>query len=153
MPPNSFTLILNGDPLPTHTSHVFDTLLRATAWQDALDNCYESNHGVARNWFGRRSQRVSVFEGFLDAVTRVANGTSVVHCNLIWGLFGMLMRSFKARRNGHSTSGREHGPRNGLNGVSILFHRCLKLGMSFCENLIPEEETTYHPSRIRSQIY
>ncbi|KAK1716100.1 uncharacterized protein BDZ83DRAFT_635122 [Colletotrichum acutatum] len=93
MPANSFTLVLDGEGDPQCTEIFQTVVLRDAAWQQAMDECFQSGdlppepYGMRRN-----SQRNYVgaifpafnesylFDKFPQAMQEIVEGTSMVRC-------------------------------------------------------------------------
>ncbi|KAF2249806.1 hypothetical protein BU26DRAFT_504240 [Trematosphaeria pertusa] len=99
MPPGSLTVILDGDPIPSETVHVFDRVLRDAAWQSALDECYARKHIPSPSWFERRSHKCYRFEGFPAALDDIVKGRSFIRCNFNPGDVWDVERLVEANRN------------------------------------------------------
>jgi hypothetical protein len=82
MPSGSFRLVLDGDPVPAHTSTVFSALLRDVAYQRALHTAH------ARGWirdpilYTHKHNNHLHFTALPSAVDGIVRGTNaVVSCN------------------------------------------------------------------------
>jgi hypothetical protein len=82
MPKGSFHLVLDGDPVPSHTATVFSALLRDVAYQRALHTAH------SRGWirdpilYTHKHNNHLHFTTLPDAVDEIVSGTSaVVSCN------------------------------------------------------------------------
>ncbi|KAI4683901.1 uncharacterized protein J4E84_006741 [Alternaria hordeiaustralica] len=85
MPKDSFTLVLDGDPIPEHTSHVFSTLQRDAAWQDAFDACYVRGILAEPSWFDRRINQGYMYEGLPEVVRTLSPNSSPIRTNFPLG--------------------------------------------------------------------
>ncbi|KAF1847202.1 uncharacterized protein K460DRAFT_363309 [Cucurbitaria berberidis CBS 394.84] len=81
MPENSFTLVLDGNPTPEHTSEVFRVVQRDVAWQLALDTCYTRGLLPTPSWLDRRLGVGYMYEGLPDAVRNLSLNGSLIRCN------------------------------------------------------------------------
>ncbi|KAJ0322462.1 hypothetical protein COL5a_008692 [Colletotrichum fioriniae] len=100
MPAKSFTLVLDGEGDPQCTEIFQTVVLRDAAWQQAMDECFQSGdlppepYGMRRN-----SQRNFVgaifpaynesylFDKFPQAMREIVEGTSMVRCTFDPGEF------------------------------------------------------------------
>jgi hypothetical protein len=82
MPTGSFTLVLNGEPTPEHTSEVFRIVQRDATYQAALDACYTNGTLPTPSWLGRRSHPGFVYQDFSEALRTISmKGNSLIRCN------------------------------------------------------------------------
>ena len=85
MPADSFSLILNGDPAPDHSSQMFELLKDLAAWQVGLDQWYTEkslNPGI----LNKRIGRCYASEVFPQAISDTIEAKSIIHCNFPTGL-------------------------------------------------------------------
>lgn len=76
MPPDSFTLVLDGDPAPDLTTEVFQAAIhRDIAWERAFEAAY------ARNILPTPQRPRFNEEPFLQAIQHLVNETSILRCN------------------------------------------------------------------------
>jgi hypothetical protein len=82
MPQDSFTLVLDGDPLPDQTSRIFKIIQRDAAWQSALDICYDTGLLPRPSWPDKRIYTASfIHEEFPEAIGAISTHSSLVRTN------------------------------------------------------------------------
>lgn len=82
MPKDSFTLILDGNPTPDHTSHVLRSVIqRDLIWQAALDISYTRGLLPTPSWLDRRLRKGFMYEGLPDAMQKLSKKGSLVQTN------------------------------------------------------------------------
>ncbi|KAH7552247.1 hypothetical protein BM1_09109 [Bipolaris maydis] len=86
MPEGSFTLVLDGDPIPEHTSKVFQIMQRDAAWQAALGLCCSRGLVPEPSWTQRRFNSCFIFEGFPEVMQRLSTTSSLIRCNFDLGV-------------------------------------------------------------------
>ncbi|KAF2865357.1 hypothetical protein BDV95DRAFT_599820 [Massariosphaeria phaeospora] len=85
MPPESFTLVIDGEPILEKSSEVFGIVQRDAAWQAALDECYSRQLLPKPSWIERRLHPCYMFEGLPQALSDIVSGNSLVRCNFPTG--------------------------------------------------------------------
>ncbi|KAK1690116.1 hypothetical protein BDP55DRAFT_724700 [Colletotrichum godetiae] len=93
MPAKSFTLVLDGEGDPQCTEVFQNIVLRDAAWQQAMDECFQSGdlplepYGTRRNT--QRNWAAAIFPAFNDSymfdkfpqvMREIVEGTSIVRC-------------------------------------------------------------------------
>ncbi|KAK1547115.1 hypothetical protein CPAR01_01082 [Colletotrichum paranaense] len=100
MPAKSFTLVLDGEGEP-QCSEIFQTVvLRDAAWQQAMEECFQSGalpsepYGMRRNTqrtpllgFFPAYNNCYLFDKFPQVMQEIVDGTSIVRCNFGTGDF------------------------------------------------------------------
>ncbi|CAO2655409.1 Nn.00g104730.m01.CDS01 [Neocucurbitaria sp. VM-36] len=81
MPEDSFTLILDGDRIPEHTSEVFRVVQRDAAWQSTLDKCYMCGSLPKPSWLSRRVGQFYMYEELPGALQNLSMTSPLVRCN------------------------------------------------------------------------
>jgi len=81
MPQRSFTLVLDGKPVPEATTAAFSVVQRDAAWQTALDLCYACGRLPKPSWINRRQQTGYMYEELPKAIREVSQTSSLVRCN------------------------------------------------------------------------
>ncbi|CAN9167452.1 unnamed protein product [Alternaria sp. RS040] len=82
MPHGSFTLVLDGDPLPEQTSRLFRIIQRDAAWQSALNICYTNGLLPRPSWLEKRLETAGfIHEEFPEAVGAISTHSSLVRTN------------------------------------------------------------------------
>jgi hypothetical protein len=84
MPPQSFTLILDGHPILQHTSEAFKTAQRDAACQHAYETWWSDTNMVALgSWscFEARGNRSYVMNGFAEAIRNISTSSVLVRSN------------------------------------------------------------------------
>ena len=80
MPPNSYTLVFDGNPLPDLSSQIFEIVREEAAWQDALDE-WRKLHQIVPTFEERRQHACYHSERFPYAVRDIVRGKSLIRCN------------------------------------------------------------------------
>ncbi|EUC44770.1 hypothetical protein COCMIDRAFT_70675, partial [Bipolaris oryzae ATCC 44560] len=86
MPEGSFTLVLDGNPVPKHTSRVFRIVQRDAAWQAALDLCYSRGLVSKPSSLQRQRMNCFIFEGFPGVMQTLSTTSSLIRCNFDLGV-------------------------------------------------------------------
>ena len=83
MPQKSFSMLLDGNPTPEHTSTVFQIVQRDVAWQSSLDAAYDQGHLPTPTWYERRSRAGYNYEGLPSAMRNMstAGPGEPISCN------------------------------------------------------------------------
>ncbi|KAJ0164412.1 hypothetical protein CTA2_1043 [Colletotrichum tanaceti] len=88
MPASSYSLVLDGDPVPHLASQIFQSIVqRDVAWQEAWTisvdrgSIPELTSFSRRSWAETRSGGCYSFEALPQAMRDIASGNSVVRCN------------------------------------------------------------------------
>jgi hypothetical protein len=81
MPEGSFTLVLDGNPIPHKATEVFSVVQRDAAWQCALDTCYASGQLEQPSWLERRLRQGYTYEMLPHAVRMIEKGAGSIRCN------------------------------------------------------------------------
>jgi hypothetical protein len=78
MPPNAFTLTLDGNPLPEKMSEIFEVVQADAVWQEVFEaDCSKKQI----NWYKTRRNESYIMSGFPQAMRDITNGNSIVKCN------------------------------------------------------------------------
>ncbi|EUC32498.1 hypothetical protein COCCADRAFT_98462 [Bipolaris zeicola 26-R-13] len=85
MPEGSFTLVLDGDPIPEHTSKVFRIVQRDAAWQAAVDLCYSRGLVSKPSWAQSGFDCRFIFEGFPKVMETLSTTSCLIRCNFDLG--------------------------------------------------------------------
>ncbi|KAF5846217.1 hypothetical protein GGP41_003602 [Bipolaris sorokiniana] len=86
MPEGSFTLVLDGDPIPEHTSKVFRIMQRDAAWQAALGLCCSRGLLPKPSSRQRGYNSCFIFEGFPEVMQTLSTTSSLIRCNFDLGV-------------------------------------------------------------------
>ncbi|KAI4614578.1 hypothetical protein J4E83_007232 [Alternaria metachromatica] len=82
MPHGSFTLVLDGSPVPEHSSRMFRVVQRDVAWQSALDKCYARGILPQPSWLDQRLHITGfMFEGLPEAVEALSMDSPLIRTN------------------------------------------------------------------------
>lgn len=84
MPLGSFSLILDGDPLPELASEVFEVLKEEAAWQIAQMQWY-ANQSLNPDWIRTRSGGFYMSSSYPQAIKDIVEGKSFIRCNFPTG--------------------------------------------------------------------
>jgi hypothetical protein len=85
MPEGSFTLVLDGNPIPDKTAEVFQVVQRDVAWQKALDLCYARDL-LPYTWLDRRFRCGFIYDALPNALRDISQESSLIRCNFDPGL-------------------------------------------------------------------
>jgi hypothetical protein len=99
MPQGSYTLVLDGNPIPEQTAAVFRIVQRDAAWQTALDLRHTRQLIPELSWLNRRLQVGYFYEMLPQAVRDISNGTSPIRCNFDPGVIQSAEALVDARTN------------------------------------------------------
>ncbi|KAF5013076.1 hypothetical protein FDECE_903 [Fusarium decemcellulare] len=101
MPPESFTLVLDGNPAPETTTEIFERAVhRNLAWASAFEPYADLIEAqipadeafwISRIKFGQNR--------FKEAITHLVNGTSILHCNFHPGDIWDIQKMVEERQN------------------------------------------------------
>lgn len=78
MPAHSYSLILDGDPAPNHSSQLFELVKANAAWQVAYDKVVTGHD--------RRTGTIYMSEIFPQAISNIIKDKSIIRCNFSTGL-------------------------------------------------------------------
>ncbi|KAI4650284.1 uncharacterized protein J4E79_009552 [Alternaria viburni] len=81
MPEECFTLVLDGEPTPAHTTKLFRVVQEDMAFQDALDLAYNIGSLPLPTWLDRRIQTGYMYEGLPDIIRSLSIGSPLIRCN------------------------------------------------------------------------
>jgi hypothetical protein len=81
MPVGSFSLTLDGDVIPEHTTKAFKVIQDAAAWQTALDEAYKRQITPQPSYLARRKRGCYLYEAFPRLIREIIAGTSIIRCN------------------------------------------------------------------------
>ncbi|KAK2740002.1 hypothetical protein CKAH01_07171 [Colletotrichum kahawae] len=88
MPPGSFSLVLDGQPVRWQCTQVFQLIVqRDAAWQEAWNQSLDRGILPALSWFDRKGESWGhnapdwAFDKWPQALRDIAEGTSIVRCN------------------------------------------------------------------------
>ncbi|KAF7670704.1 hypothetical protein GT037_011155 [Alternaria burnsii] len=82
MPHGFYTLVLDGEPVSEHTSHVFRIVQRDVAWQATLEICYARKLLPQPSWLDWRLHTSGfTFEGLPEAVHALTMNSPLVRTN------------------------------------------------------------------------
>jgi hypothetical protein len=87
LPSHSFTLVIDGEPIPTASTRVFDVLQRDAVWQLAYEGSVNdpSIRPTPPGWLQIRESKAFIMEGFPEALGDISQGISLVKCNFPTG--------------------------------------------------------------------
>jgi hypothetical protein len=85
MPEGSFSLVLDGNPIPDKTAELFQVVQRDVAWQKALDLCYARSL-LPYSWLDRRLRQGFMYDMLPEALRDISQGNSLVKCTFDTGL-------------------------------------------------------------------
>jgi hypothetical protein len=78
MPAGSFTLTLDGSPMPRKTTEVFAIAQQDASWQEAFERIHAFD---AIPWYEIRHNRSYIMNRFPHAIRDIVDGKSLVKCN------------------------------------------------------------------------
>lgn len=82
MPMGSYSMVLDGDPIPEVSSRIFNTIVhRECAWQAAIEECYSRGTLPRPSFFTKRQSPFFTFSDFPAAMREIVNRSSIVQCN------------------------------------------------------------------------
>ncbi|KAF1847074.1 uncharacterized protein K460DRAFT_281411 [Cucurbitaria berberidis CBS 394.84] len=115
MPPESFTLILDGQPTPDKSAQVFEIVQRDAAWQAAFEKCwYEKTNPP--DWFRMRRTQSFIMRGFPEAIHDIVYGHSIVQCNFelgdTWDIHGLVQMGRNWTMDDWERKWRVHEPKD-----------------------------------------
>lgn len=95
MPADSFSLVIDGDPVSALSSQVFDIVKRDVVWQVCADDCYRVRGFQRPDFFTRRQNPAYRYEAFPEIVDSIIARNSFIRCNFPipeWGQLERLVR-------------------------------------------------------------
>ena len=81
MPDGSYSLVLDGNPLPEHTSKIFRILQRDASWRIAMDTLHAKGHFADTSWLRRRRHPGFLYRDLPHVIRTLSAEASPIRCN------------------------------------------------------------------------
>jgi hypothetical protein len=77
------TLVFDSETITEQSSTVFDSVLRDSTWQLALDDCYRRRLLPVPAWFKRRTQQGYIYEDLTRLLEEMDSVNAPIRCNFV----------------------------------------------------------------------